>query len=109
MLVFERGYRLSFPPDDPLGGLCEEFLTSRGEGNTGALLKLGNNGLSHNPRHPDRWLVQLKMAGVLAQSQTRREAAALYDSLSKMGVELPAFDMLRYADVLARLHRRSRP
>lgn len=104
--VFER-YRLQFPTGRSAAEALRGILTSfEGEGNTGALLKLGRQWLSHNPRHPDRWLVQLKMAGVLAQAKQDGEAAALYDSLSKMGVELPAFDMLRYADVLARLHRR---
>ncbi|MBS0168904.1 MAG: tetratricopeptide repeat protein [Nitrospira sp.] len=103
--VFER-YRLQFPTGRGAAEALRGILTSfEGEGNTGALLKLGRQWLVHNPRHPDRWLVQLKLAGVLAQAKQDGEAAAFYDGLDKGGKELPALDMLRHADVLARLHR----
>ncbi len=103
--VFER-YRLQFPTGRGAAEALRGILTSfEGEGNTGALLKLGRQWLGHNPRHPDRGLVQLKLAGVLAQAKQDQEAATLYDSLVKAGIELPALDILRHADVLARLHR----
>lgn len=103
--VFER-YRLQFPTGRSATEALRGILTSfEGEGNTGALLKLGRQWLAHNPRHPDRALVQLKLAGVLAQAKHDGEAAALYESVVKAGLEFSALDILRYADVLARLHR----
>ncbi len=103
--VFER-YRLQFPTGRGAAEALRGILTSfEGENNTGALLKLGKQWLVHNPRDRDRWLVQLKLATVLAQAKQDSEAAAFYDGLDKAGKELPALDMLRHADVLARLHR----
>ena len=52
-------------------------------------------------------MVQLKLAAVLAQSKQDMEAAAIYDGLIKAGQELPAADLLRHADVLARLKRQA--
>jgi len=105
--VFER-YRLEFPTGrfsgDALRGILNSF---EGEGNLAALLKLGKQWLAHNPRHHDRTMVQLKLAGVLAQAKQDAEAAAIYDSLIKAGHELPAADLLRYADVLARVNRQA--
>ncbi len=105
--VFER-YRLQFPTGRFSGEALRGILTSfEGEGNLAALLKLGQQWLAHNPRHPDRTMVQLKVAGVLAQSKQDAEAAAIYDGLIKAGRELSAGDLLRYADVLARLNRQA--
>lgn len=105
--VFER-YRLEFPTGrfsgDALRGILNSF---EGEGNLAALLKLGKQWLAHNPRHQERTMVQLKLAGVLAQSKQDAEAATLYDGLIQAGQELPAADLLRHADVLARLNRRA--
>ncbi len=105
--VFER-YRLQFPVGrfsaDALRGILNSYET---EGNLAALLKLGKQWLAHNPRHRERSLVQLKLAGVLAQAKQDGEAAAIYDGLVKGGTELPATEMLRYADVLARLNRQA--
>ena len=103
--VFER-YRLEFPTGRFSGDALRGILTSfEGEGNLAALLKLGKQWLVHNPRHHDRSMVQLKLAGVLAQAKHDAEAAGIYDSLLKAGHELPAADLLRHADVLARLNR----
>ncbi len=103
--VFER-YRLQFPigrfSGEALRGILASF---EGEENVAALVKLSKQWLAHNPRHPERLPVQLKLAGVLAQSRQDGEAAAVYDGLVKAGREIPAADMLRHADVLARLNR----
>lgn len=103
--VFER-YRLQFPLGRFAGHALLGILTSfEGEGNLGGLLKLGKQWLLHNPRHPDRALVQLKLAGALAQAKRDTEAASLYESVLKAGLDLSALDRLRHADVLARLNR----
>lgn len=103
--VFER-YRLQFPMGRFAGEALRGILTAfESEGNLVAFLKLGKQWLAHNPRDPDRRLVQLKLAGVLAQSKHDHEAVVLYDGLVKAGMELPALDLLRHADVLARLNR----
>lgn len=103
--VFER-YRLQFPTGRFAGEALRGILSSfEGEGNVAALVKLGKQWLTHNPRHAERALVQLKLAGILAQSKQDAEAAAFYDGLVKAGRELPPADLLRYADVLARLNR----
>lgn len=103
--VFER-YRLEYPTGrfsgEALGGILRSF---EREGNVAAFVKLAKQWLAHNPRHHDRTMVQLKLASVLAQSKQDAEAAAIYDSLIKSGRELPAADLLRHADVLARLSR----
>ncbi len=105
--VFER-YRLQFPTGRFAGEALRGILSSfEGEGNVAALVKLGKQWLAHNPRHSERALVQLKLAGALAQSKQDGEAAALYDGLVKARIEFPAADMLRYADVLARLNRQA--
>jgi hypothetical protein len=77
------------------------------EGNLAALVKLGKQWLAHNPRHHDRTMVQLQLARVLARSKKDAEAATIYDGLIKAGQELPAADLLRHADVLARLNRQA--
>lgn len=103
--VFER-YRLQFPVGRFAGQALLGILTSfDGEGNTPGLVKLGKQWLIHNPRHQDRALVQLKLADALGQSKRDAEAAPLYESVLKSGMDLPALDRLRYADVLARLNR----
>lgn len=105
--VFER-YRLEFPTGRFSGEALRGILNSfEGEGNLAALLKLGKQWLAHNPRHRDRTMVQLKLAQVLTQSKQDAEAAAIYEGLIKAGHELPAGDLLRHADVLARLNRQA--
>ncbi len=52
-------------------------------------------------------MVQLKLAAVLAQSKQDAEATAIYDGLIKARQELPAADLLRHADALARLKRQA--
>ena len=103
--VFER-YRLQFPVGRFAGQALLGILTSfEGEGNTSGLVKLGKQWLIHNPRHPDRAFVQLKVADALRQAKRDAEAAPLYESVLKAGMDLSALDRLRYADVLARLNR----
>jgi tetratricopeptide (TPR) repeat protein len=103
--VFER-YRLQFPVGRFAGQALLGILTSfEGEGNTAGLVKLGKQWLIHNPRHPDRALVQLKVADALRQAKRDPEAASLYEAVLKAGTDLSALDRLRYADVLARLNR----
>ncbi|MCS6317858.1 MAG: tetratricopeptide repeat protein, partial [Nitrospira sp.] len=103
--VFER-YRLQFPLGRFAGQALLGILTSfPGESDLGGLLKLGKQWLLHNPRHPDRALVQLKLAGALGQAKRDAEAAPLYESVLKAGLDLSALDRLRHADVLARLNR----
>jgi hypothetical protein len=74
--VFER-YRLQFPVGRFAGQALLGILTSfEGEGNTAGLVKLGKQWLIHNPRHPDRALVQLKVADALRQAKRDAEAAS---------------------------------
>lgn len=103
--VFER-YRLQFPVGRFAGQALIGILVSfEGEGNLSGLVKLGKQWLIHNPRHPDRALVQLQVANALREAKRDAEAAPLYENVLKAGMDLSPFDRLRYADVLARLNR----
>lgn len=103
--VFER-YRLQFPvgrfDEEALLGLLTAF---HQEKNVTGLIKLGRQWLQHHPRHPNRILIQLKVANGLLQDKRDGEGVALYDDIVKKGFELTVTDMLRYADALVRLNR----
>jgi tetratricopeptide (TPR) repeat protein len=105
--VFER-YRLQFPigrfAGDALLGIMGSF---EGEGNLAAMMKLGKQWLEHHPRHPDRQVVQAKLANGLATAKQYAEAASFYDVLAKGGVQLTGSDVIRQADVYSHLNRPS--
>ncbi|MBI4001843.1 MAG: tetratricopeptide repeat protein [Nitrospira defluvii] len=103
--VFER-YRLQFPIGRFGGEAVRGILTCfEGEGNVAGLIKLGRQWLEHHARHPDRLLIQLKVADALGLAKQYGEAVALYDDILKGGMELPAADVMRHADALVHLNR----
>ena len=103
--VFER-YRLQFPVGRFGGEAVRGILTCyEGEGNVAGLIKLGRQWLEHHPRHPDRMLIQLKMADALGLAKQYGEASSVYDNIVKGGMELPGADVMRHADALAHLNR----
>jgi tetratricopeptide (TPR) repeat protein len=102
--VFER-YRLQFP----LGRFSAEALQAiltcfAGEGNVAGVTQLGRQWLDHHPRHEDRLSVQLKMAEALGSAKRYGEAMAVYETILKSGMELPAPDAVRHADALVHLN-----
>ncbi|MCC2642979.1 MAG: protein of unknown function, TPR-like [Nitrospira sp.] len=105
--VFER-YRLQFPVGrldvEALLGLLTAFQLEK---NVTALIKLGRQWLQHHPRHPNRIMVQLKLANGLLQDKQDGEGVALYDEIVKRGLKLAVPDMLRYADASVRLNRQA--
>jgi tetratricopeptide (TPR) repeat protein len=103
--VFER-YRLQFPMGRFAGEALRGILACfEGEGNLAGLIKLGRQWLEHHPRHVDRLPVLLQMANALGQAKQYNEAVAVYDAIDKEGMELPAGDLVRYADALVHLKR----
>ena len=103
--VFER-YRLQFPIGRFGGEAVRGILTCfEVEKNVAGLIKLGRQWLEHHPRHPDRLLVQLKVAEALVMGKQYAEAATVYGDILKGGGELPATEVMRHADELVHLNR----
>ena len=103
--VFER-YRLQFPLGRFSGEALQGILTCfAGEGNIAGVTQLGRQWLDHHPRHEDRLTVQLKVAEALGSAKRYGEAIAVYESILKNGMELPAPDAMRHADALIHLNQ----